>query len=157
MYVAAAMKHMGGREYQLWDENDEFFYDVLRFPDGRFEKIRVRSLVGMIPLFAIECIDEDLIKQFPNFHAEFQWFVANKQGLVGDLVRPIERDGKKSFVLSIANQKQLASLLTRSATTMNSSPTSAFAACRRRTNGIPSNSRAKASTTSRPKPRTIAS
>ena len=94
VYVAAAMKHMGGREYQLWDENDEFFYDVLRFPDGRFEKIRVRSLVGMIPLFAVERIDEELIEQFPNFRAEFEWFVSQQAELVGDLVRPVERDGK---------------------------------------------------------------
>jgi hypothetical protein len=113
VYVAAAMKRMGGRNYQLWDEDDEFFYDVLRFPDGRFEKIRVRSLVGMIPLFAVERIDEELIEQFPNFFAEFNWFVTNKQNLVGDLVRPIESEGKKSYVLSIANQKQLTSLLAR--------------------------------------------
>ena len=50
VYVAAAMKHMGNRDYQLWDEQDGFFYDVLRYPDGRFRKFRVRSLVGLIPL-----------------------------------------------------------------------------------------------------------
>ena len=113
VYVAAAMKRMGGRNYQLWDEDDEFFYDILRFPDGRFEKIRLRSLVGLIPLFAVERIDEELIRQFPNFAAEFEWFFTNKQVLVGDLVRPVENEQKKSYVLSIVNQKQLTSLLTR--------------------------------------------
>jgi len=56
-YVAAAMKNMGSRDYQLWDERDGFFYDVLRFPDGRFRKFRVRSLVGLIPLFAVERLE----------------------------------------------------------------------------------------------------
>ena len=54
IYIGAAMKHMGGRNYSLWDEEDGFFYDVLRYPDGRFEKFRVRSLVGIIPLYAVE-------------------------------------------------------------------------------------------------------
>ena len=54
-----------------------------------------------------------MIQQFPNFRAEFEWFLNNKQSLVGDLVRPVERDGKRSFVLSIVNQKQLTSLLSR--------------------------------------------
>ena len=54
IYVGAAMTNMGGRHYQLWDEEDGFFYDVLRFPDDRFERFRVRSLVGLIPLYAVE-------------------------------------------------------------------------------------------------------
>ena len=52
------MKNMGGRRYSLWDEEDGFFYDVLRYPDGSFEKFRVRSLVGLIPLYAVERLEE---------------------------------------------------------------------------------------------------
>jgi hypothetical protein len=113
VYVAAAMKHMGGRDYQLWDEKDGFFYDVLRFPDDRFKKIRVRSLVGLIPLFAVEQVEEEAIKEFPNFFAEFAWFIKNKQYVVGDLVRAIECEGKTTYVLSIVNQQQLTRLLGR--------------------------------------------
>ena len=51
VYIGAAMKKMGGRDYQLWDEQDGFFYDVLRYPDGEFQKFRLRSMVGLIPLF----------------------------------------------------------------------------------------------------------
>src|SRR5207248_943477 len=68
VYVAVAMSRMGGRNYQLWDDTDGFFYDVLRFPNDQFKKIRVRSLVGLMPLFAVERIDEEAIKKFPNFH-----------------------------------------------------------------------------------------
>ena len=64
VYVAAAMKNMGGRSYQLWDEEDGFFYDVLRYPDGHYDKFRVRSLVGLIPLYAIERLEERWIKPF---------------------------------------------------------------------------------------------
>ncbi len=56
VYISAAMKKMGGRNYQLWDEQDGFFYDVLRYPNGDFHKFRVRSLVGLIPLYAIEVL-----------------------------------------------------------------------------------------------------
>jgi hypothetical protein len=113
VYVAAAMKHMGGRDYQLWDERDGFFYDVLRFPDGRFQPIRVRSLVGLIPVFAVERLEQDYIRQFPSFQADLQWFLKNRQQVVGDLVSSIERDGKTTHVLSIVNQRQLERLLTR--------------------------------------------
>ncbi len=70
VYVGAAMKHMGNRNYQLWDEQDKFFYDVLRYADGSFHKFRVRSLVGLIPLYAIERLEEDWIKPFPEFQLE---------------------------------------------------------------------------------------
>jgi hypothetical protein len=113
VYVAAAMKHMGGRDYQLWDERDGFFYDVLRFPDGRFHPIRVRSLVGLIPVFAVERLEQDYIQQFPGFHADLQWFLHNRQQLVGDVVSSIESNGKTTHVLSIVNQPQLERLLAR--------------------------------------------
>ena len=70
IYVGAAMKHMGGRDYQLWDEEDGFFYDVLRYPDGSFEKFRVRSLVGLIPLYAVERLEEHWIEPFHEFRAQ---------------------------------------------------------------------------------------
>ena len=66
-YVASAMKHMGNRDYQLWDEKDGFFYDVLRYPDGSFHKFRVRSLVGLIPLFAVERLEMSWTRAFKDF------------------------------------------------------------------------------------------
>ena len=80
VYVAAAMKHMGNRNYQLWDEHDGFFYDVLRYPDGRFRKFRVRSLVGLIPLFAVERLEVGWIEPFKEFTACLNWFLRNRAG-----------------------------------------------------------------------------
>ncbi|HEY3135176.1 MAG TPA: glucosidase, partial [Blastocatellia bacterium] len=82
IYVGAAMKRRGGRDYSLWDETDGFFYDVLRYPDGSFHKFRVRSLVGIIPLYAIERLEVDWIKPFEQFTANLKWFTENRQDLV---------------------------------------------------------------------------
>ncbi len=113
VYVGAAMKHMGKRNYQLWDEEDLFFYDVLRFPDGKFQKFRVRSLVGLIPLYAIERLEEDWIKPFPEFTANLQWFLKNRQDLVERCVTTIERDGKKVYILAIVDESQVRHLMER--------------------------------------------
>jgi mannosylglycerate hydrolase MGH1-like protein len=113
VYVGAAMKHMGNRNYQLWDEEDLFFYDVLRFPDGTFQKFRVRSLVGIIPLYAIERLEEDWIKPFPEFSANFHWFLKNRQDIVERCVTIVERDNKKVYILAIVNESQLRHLLER--------------------------------------------
>jgi hypothetical protein len=113
VYVAAAMKRMGNRDYQLWDERDGFFYDVLRYPDGRFRKFRVRSLVGLIPLFAVERLELPWIKPFKEFSACLNWFLKNRRDLVRDVVHTVERDGEQTHVLTIVNQEQLVRLLTR--------------------------------------------
>ncbi len=67
VYIGAAMKKMGGRNYQLWDETDGFFYDVLRFPNGEFHKFRLRSLVGLIPLYAVEVLEHEELQVASEF------------------------------------------------------------------------------------------
>jgi hypothetical protein len=112
-YVAGAMKQMGGRGYQLWDEEDGFFYDVLRYPDGRFQKFRVRSLVGLIPLFAVERLEEDWIAPFKNFTAALNWFLHARPDLVKDVVHEVENGGKKTYALTILDAKQLTRIMQR--------------------------------------------
>ncbi len=112
-YVAGAMKQTAGRGYQLWDEEDGFFYDVLRYPDGRFQKFRVRSLVGLIPLFAVERLEEEWIAPFKNFTAAFHWFLHARQDLVKDVVHEVDYDGKKTYALTILDAKQLTRIMQR--------------------------------------------
>jgi hypothetical protein len=69
IYVAYAMKHMGGRDHALFDPDDGFFYDVLVQPSGRYRRFRVRSLVGLIPLFAVERLEMTWIEPFKEFTA----------------------------------------------------------------------------------------
>jgi hypothetical protein len=110
-YVAAAMKRMGNRDYQLWDEKDGFFYDVLRYPDGHFRKFRARSLVGLIPLFAVERLELDWIEPFNEFTGHVNWFMQNRHELVKDVVHTVERDGKTTHILTIVNEQQLVRLM----------------------------------------------
>ncbi len=112
-YVAAAMKSMGNRSYQLWDEKDGFFYDVLSYPDGRYRKFRVRSLVGLIPLFAVERLEVGWIAPFKDFTACLKWFMVNRRDLVQDVVHTVEHDGEKTHVLTIVNETQMIRLMGR--------------------------------------------
>ena len=66
IYVGAAMKKMGGRRYQLWDEEDGFFYDVLRLPDGSAMRLKVRSMVGLLPLCACTTFEADVATRHPR-------------------------------------------------------------------------------------------
>ncbi len=66
LYIAGAITNMGGTGIGLWDERDEFFYDVLNLPDGSRVPLRVRSLVGLIPLCAVEVLDPDTPTRFPR-------------------------------------------------------------------------------------------
>ncbi len=112
-YVAAAMKHMGNRDYQLWDERDGFFYDVLRYPDGRFRKFRVRSLVGLIPLFAVERIEMAWIEPLKEFTANVNWFLKNRHDLAHNVIHTHERNDAVTHALTIVNPQQLIRILGR--------------------------------------------
>src|SRR5882724_5978769 len=114
IYVGAAMKRLGGRKYALWDEKDGFFYDTLRYPNGEFHKFRLRSLVGLIPLYAVEVLEREDLEAFPTFLSDIEWFINNRADLVGDACYKIG-EGKTSYVLAIADPKQFSRLLTRMA------------------------------------------
>ena len=81
LYIAAALNDVGGEGMSLWDEADEFFYDVLHLPDGRAQRLRVRSLVGLIPLLAVETIEPDLLARLPQFAERLEWFLAHRPDL----------------------------------------------------------------------------
>jgi Mannosylglycerate hydrolase MGH1-like glycoside hydrolase domain len=111
IYVGAAMKQMGSENRELWDEQDGFFYDILRYPNGDSHKFRVRSLVGLIPLYAIEQLDEAKLEIFPEFLSHLHWFIKNRQDLVRNVLTTIERDGRRTHVLAILDENQIRRLL----------------------------------------------
>ena len=112
-YIGTAMKRMGGRDYQLWDDEDGFFYDVLRCADGSFRKFRVRSLVGLIPIFATECLEEERAKSFPSFMANLQWFLTNRQEFSRTCSYPVVKNDRTTYILSNIDREQMARLLRR--------------------------------------------
>jgi hypothetical protein len=81
LYIAAAMNDIGGDGLSLWDAEDEFFYDVLRHPDGTRERLKLRSLVGLTPLFAVETIEPDTLERLPNFKQRLEWFLEHRPAL----------------------------------------------------------------------------
>lgn len=113
VYIGAAMKHMGGQDYQLWDEVDGFFYDVIRYPDGAFHKFRVRSLVGLIPLFAIDVLKDEALKDFPEFLSNLNWFLRNRRDLVSRCCYTDETGDERRHILAVVDQDQLSRILKR--------------------------------------------
>jgi len=113
VYVAGAMKQMGNRSFALWDDRDGFFYDVLRYPDESFRKFKVRSLVGLVPLFAVERLEESWIAPFADFRRNLRWFLKNRRDLVEGVVHTIDRGGDVTHVLTIVNRPQLERILER--------------------------------------------
>ncbi len=113
MRIGAAMKNMGQRDHQLWDADDSFFYDVLRYPDGSSHKFRVRSLVGLIPLYAVERLQSDWLEPFPEFRTNLQWFLKNRPELASQCCHVIERDGTTTYALTLVDESQMKTLLQR--------------------------------------------
>jgi hypothetical protein len=112
--VARAMKHMGGRDHALFDQTDGFFYDVLIKPDGTYHRFRVRSMVGLIPLFAVERLELAWIEPFTEFTANLNWFLANRREMVDEVIHPITGpDGRTTFLLTIVDIPELRSVLHR--------------------------------------------
>ncbi|MBI4868273.1 MAG: glucosidase [Candidatus Wallbacteria bacterium] len=110
--VGAALKKMAG-DIDLFSERDGFFYDVLRWPDGSFHRFRVRSLVGLIPLYAVERLEENWVRPFSTFATNVDWFLANKDELTRLCIETVERNGQQVHVLAVVNVAQLRRLLQR--------------------------------------------
>jgi hypothetical protein len=75
LYIAEAMTNFGNQGIQLWDEEDGFYYDVLSLPDGKSIPLKIRSMVGLIPLFAVETIEPSLLRKLPDFATRLEWFL----------------------------------------------------------------------------------
>jgi hypothetical protein len=112
VYIGAAMKNMGGDGWDLWDESDGFYYDVLR-QGGENSQLRLRSLVGLIPLFAVERLEEDWLEPFPEFKANVNWFLENRSAMAAKCVHTTVVDGKKVHVLGVMSEDQISRALLR--------------------------------------------
>jgi hypothetical protein len=75
LHIAEAMNNMGEQGVGLWDEQDQFFYDVLNLPSGKAVPLKVRSMVGLIPLFAVETLEPELLQRVPEFRRRLDWFL----------------------------------------------------------------------------------
>jgi hypothetical protein len=86
LHIAEAMNRIGGEHgIGLWDDADKFFYDVLHLPDGSMAPLKIRSMVGLIPLFAVETLEPEMLARLPDFKRRLEWFLAYRPDL-SDLV-----------------------------------------------------------------------
>jgi hypothetical protein len=113
LYVASAMNNVGGKGFALWDDEDGFFYDVLHTPAGETRSLNVRSLVGLIPLLAVETIEPDLLEQLPGFRARLEWFLTNRPELASLVSRWQEPGLGERRLLALVRGGRMKRVLTR--------------------------------------------
>lgn len=111
IYIAHAMNHRGHDGMGLWDDKDGFFYDVLKFPDGGHFPVKVRSMVGLIPLFAVETLEPGLLQRLPGFRRRMEWFIDNRPDLTANVASMQTSGMKERRLLSIVDAEQLKRIL----------------------------------------------
>jgi hypothetical protein len=112
LYIADAMTRIDGK-HGLWDEQDEFYYDVLNLPDGQSVPMRVRSMVGLIPLFAVEVLEPVHLRMLPEFTERLSWFLKNRPGLANLVSRWMEPASGDRHLLSLLRGHRMKRLLRR--------------------------------------------
>ena len=113
LYIAEAMENIGEAKGGLWNEEDGFFYDVLQLNDGDSISLKLRSIVGLIPMFAVEIIEHDTLEKLPNFTKRMDWILKNKPELA-NLVSHWEVEGKGGkHLMSILRKTRLKRVLGR--------------------------------------------
>jgi hypothetical protein len=111
--IAEAMSCMYSDGIGLWDEEDQFFYDVLNLPNDEKVRLRIRSMVGLIPLFAVETLEPELLERLPGFRKRLEWFLNHRPDLAG-LVSHWESPGRgQRRLLSLLRGHRMKKLLRR--------------------------------------------
>ncbi|MDF2192439.1 glucosidase [Paraflavitalea sp. CAU 1676] len=113
LYIAGAMASMGKGHTGLWDEDDEFFYDQVRMQGKGIVKMKVKSMVGLIPLFAVEVITEETLKNNPVFAERMQWFLDHRPDLALLVSRWFEEGKGDVHLLSLLRGHRMKRLLAR--------------------------------------------
>ncbi|MCI0628442.1 MAG: glucosidase [Acidobacteria bacterium] len=111
VYIAHAINDISHDGIQMWEEDDGFFYDVLHMPSGSHFPLKVRSMVGLIPLFAVETLEPEVVNLLPGFKRRMDWFIDNRPDLTRNLacMRTPGRGARR--LMSMVNQERLRSIL----------------------------------------------
>jgi mannosylglycerate hydrolase MGH1-like protein/glycosyl hydrolase family 63 len=107
VHISRAMNDMGGEGIGLWNEQDGFYYDVLHTPDARHIPMRVRSMVGLIPLFGAETFEPEDYRQLAGFCSRMQWFLDHNRDVREHVDMSRKTDSGPRLLLTIANRKKL--------------------------------------------------
>ncbi|WP_377026776.1 MGH1-like glycoside hydrolase domain-containing protein [Mucilaginibacter ginsenosidivorans] len=110
LYIASAMAGMGDG---LWDEEDQFFYDNLKFSHDNNIRLKVRSMVGLIPLFAVEVLDDEILTDHPEFAERLNWFLVNNPQLANLVSRWSDKGMGDKHLLSLLRGHRMKKILLR--------------------------------------------
>ena len=113
IWIASAMNCMGKHNDSMWDEEDGFFYDVLRLPDGSATRLKVRSMVGLLPLCAVTVYTPHTLMVLSEFRARVGWFNQHRPDLLAGLNPPGRQGLRGSHMLSLLNDDRLRRVLAR--------------------------------------------
>jgi hypothetical protein len=113
LYIARAMNNRGNEGVGLWDEDDGFYYDVLHLPNGEQVPMKIRSMVGLIPLFAVETLEPAMLRQLPGFTRRLEWFVQHRADLTGNVASMQTPGLGERRLLSVVPHDRLRTVLRR--------------------------------------------
>ncbi|HEY6077394.1 MAG TPA: glucosidase [Polyangiaceae bacterium] len=113
LHIAEAMTKIGSEDQGLWDDTDKFYYDCLCLPGTAAIPMRLRSMVGLIPLFAVEVLDSDLLESLPGFEARSRWFLEHRPDLAALVSRWQETATEQRHLLSLLRGHRMKKLLLR--------------------------------------------
>jgi mannosylglycerate hydrolase MGH1-like protein/glycosyl hydrolase family 63 len=111
VYIAYAMNHRGDDGIEMWNEEDGFFYDVLHLSDANNFPLKVRSMVGLIPLFAVETLEPELLDRLPGFKRRLEWFITYRRDLTTNLASMRKPGMGERRLLSIVGKERLRRIL----------------------------------------------
>jgi hypothetical protein len=113
MFIAGAMDRVGDRQDEMWDEEDGFFYDVLRLPDGSAQRLKVRSIVGLLPLAAVAVFEENILEKLPKFRQRAQLFLTRHPELAANMHLPQQAGVADRRMVAIVGEQKLRRILAR--------------------------------------------
>ena len=113
LFIAGSIANMGEESIGLWDDQDGFYYDLLRKPDGTSDRLRLRTLVGLIPMFAVIVFDENKWTSLPKLKSHLDWFMKQRPDLVTLVSHWPDKQGNDQHLLSLLRGHRMKLLLHR--------------------------------------------
>ncbi|MFN0157629.1 MAG: MGH1-like glycoside hydrolase domain-containing protein [Bacteroidota bacterium] len=111
VHITHAMNHLGNENLGLWDREDGFYYDVLHLPNGTRRALKIRSMVGIIPLFAVETLEPEMMEHLPGFMRRMEWFLNNTEDIHKHIDMQMLPGKRRRLLLSVVNMTRLPRVL----------------------------------------------
>ncbi len=113
LWIASSMDRIGERHDEMWDEEDGFFYDVMRLPDGRSERLKVRSMVGLLPFCATTIFFSEVLEKVQELRKRANWFLKNQLDLLSNIHDPRKPGYADRRMLAILDERKLRQVLSK--------------------------------------------